>query len=125
MKRLLAMTGTLAALSGCVAPANVPPPSVQVSRPPPSTYGTLGLERVIGKDARTVIALFGKPDLDITEGAGRKLQFVSNICVLDAYLYARGSAVPVVTHVDSRQPDGSSIDRSSCVAALTRRVGGK
>lgn len=55
------------------------------------------------------------------------MQFGSQICVLDAYLYppqsGRGEAT--VTHVDTRQRDGSTIDRASCVAALQRKAGGR
>ena len=56
------------------------------------------------------------------EGRARKLQFLGPACVLDAYLYPpRGGGDPVVTHVDARLPDGRDMDRSSCVAALSRR----
>ena len=92
---------------------------------PPPTYGTLGLERVMGQTARGLTGLLGAADADVVEGAGRKLQFGSRICVLDAYLYRKGSGDPVVTHIDARQRDGSAIDRASCVAALSRRDGGK
>ncbi len=66
--------------------------------------------------------MFGPPDLDVREGAARKLQFLGPACVLDVYLYPpRAGAEPVVTHVDARLPDGRDMDRSSCVAALSRR----
>ena len=78
---------------------------------------------VLGATARALVGQFGNPDLDLREGPARKLQFLGPACVLDAYLYpprsGRGEAV--VTHVDARQPDGREMDRSSCVAALTRR----
>jgi len=113
------------ALTACVAAPQTTP---GVALPAPVSYGTAGLERVMGEDAATLTRLLGKPDADLIEGTGRKLQFGSGICVLDAYLYPpannpRGSAV--VTHVDARQPDGRPIDRASCVAALTRREGGR
>ena len=73
----------------------------------------------------TVPSLFGEPDADVREGTVRKLQFQSGICVLDAYLYPSGSGEPKVTYLDAREPDGSTIDRASCVAALTRRDGGR
>jgi hypothetical protein len=105
-----------------------PPPAVAPAPPPPprpALYGPVGLERVMGKNAAALTSLFGKPDADVTEGTGRKLQFTSAICVLDAYLYPRGGGTPVVTYVDARQTNGSPIDRASCVAALTRRAGGR
>lgn len=84
-----------------------------------------GPATVMGKNASQLVALFGQPNAEVREGPGRKLQFASAICVLDAYLYPRGDAQPLVTHVDARQTDGSPIDRASCVAALQRRGGGK
>lgn len=109
-------------LSGC---ATVPGSPSERADPVPIPYGSAGLERVIGQDANGLVRLFGQPDADVREGAARKLQFQSAICVLDTYLYPKGAAAPRVTYVDARQPDGRTIDRASCVAALTRRVGGK
>src|SRR5690242_17530407 len=83
-----------------------------------------GLERVMGQSAPALIALFGEPDADVREGDARKLQFAGPICVLDTYLYPKHGK-QVVTYVDARQPSGAAIDRASCVAALTRRKGGK
>jgi hypothetical protein len=115
----IALTGA-ALLSACV-PARVSGPAVP-SAPPPPTYSILGLESVMGQSARALIGLFGDPDLDVREGGARKLQFLGPACVLDAYLYApRAGADPIVTHIDARLPDGRDIDRSSCVAALSRR----
>ena len=84
----------------------------------PPVASASGLERVLGRDARALVALFGEPELDVREAQARKLQFVGPICVLDAYLYPKGGHEPVVTYVDARQPDGRDIDRASCVAAL-------
>lgn len=80
-----------------------------------------GLDRVQGQPANRLIATFGKPQIDLTEGAGRKLQFAGPICVLDAYLYPRGRGEALVTHIDTRQRDGSPIDQASCVAALQKQ----
>jgi hypothetical protein len=108
-------------ISACAAtpkPAKVAGP-VLVS--PPLVTPT-GLDRVMGRNAATLISLFGNADQDVREENSRKLQFSSGICILDAYLYtpAKGKE-PLVSYVDARQPDGGSIDRASCVAALTRR----
>ncbi|MDK8184669.1 hypothetical protein QP731_00715 [Sphingomonas sp. UMB7805-LC452B] len=93
--------------------------------PVPVPYTSVGLERVIGQDADGLTKLFGTPDADVREGTARKLQFQGRFCVLDAYLYPKDGAEPRVTYLDAREPDGSSIDRASCVAALTRRDGGR
>jgi len=123
MKRFVAGLGMLSlggGLAGCAAPAARP--SVGKAAIP---YTSVGLERVLGQDAAGLIRLFGQPDADVREGSARKLQFESGICVLDAYLYPKGSDTPKVTYLDAREPDGSTIDRASCVAALTRRDGGR
>lgn len=121
MRRLAALTGALTA-AGCAAPAARP----SITPPPVAApYTAVGLERVLGQNAAGLVQLFGDPDADVREGTARKLQFASGICVLDAYLYPKGSVEPRVSYVDAREPDGSAIDRASCVAALTRREGGK
>lgn len=84
----------------------------------PPVVSTSGLERVLGRNARDLVALFGEPELDVREEQARKLQFAGPICVLDAYLYPKAGREPVVTYVDARQPDGRDIDRASCVSAL-------
>jgi hypothetical protein len=68
-----------------------------------------------------LLSLFGQPALDVREGNARKLQFLGPSCVLDAYLYPRGRAEAVVTHVDARLPDGRDADRAACVSSLQRR----
>ena len=115
------------AIAACTAPER-PRVAANPNRLPPlpATAVRAGLDKVVGQDARALQARFGRPDLDLVEGPARKLQFGSRICVLDAYLYPRnGRGEPVVTHIDTRQRDGSVIDRASCVAALTRKDGGK
>ncbi|HEU4959909.1 MAG TPA: hypothetical protein VFT56_05835 [Sphingomonas sp.] len=125
MKRLILTGGIATLLAGCVsAPTAVRP--TQVPEPAPPSYSSVGLERVMGQTAPALIALFGQPDADVREGEARKLQFQGPICVLDTYLYPKKKGrAPIVTYVDARQPDGSAIDRASCVAALVRREGGK
>lgn len=105
----------LALLSACSTSAPRPAPA-----PPP--LNPAGLERVLGKDAKTLVALFGDPDLDIREGAARKYQFTSPLCVLDVYLYPpQPGSVPVANYVEARTPAGADFDRASCIAALARR----
>lgn len=100
------------------------PEAVPTISAPPAAPARIeaGLDRVMGRDARALIVLFGTPDKDVREGDARKLQYLSGVCVLDAYLYppAPGKE-PVVRHVDARLPSGEDIDRASCIAALSRR----
>lgn len=89
----------------------------------PIPTGTAGLEGVIGRNSGQLTALLGQPVADVREGGARKLQFRSGTCVLDTYLYPRNGGEPVVTYLDARQPDGSPIDRASCVSAFTIKRG--
>ncbi|SFP89576.1 hypothetical protein [Sphingomonas rubra] len=116
MKLAVILAATLA-LAACAAPVARPTGTAPVV----PTYTSVGLERVVGQNADGLVQLFGQPDADVREGTARKLQFSSAICVLDAYLYPKDGAPPRVTYLDAREPDGSAIDRASCVAALTRR----
>ncbi len=115
----------LIVLAGCTVPQTAAPVRTGGMAPVPVPYTSVGLERVIGQDAAGLTKLFGTPDADVREGTARKLQFQGSFCVLDAYLYPKDGAEPRVTYLDAREPDGSSIDRASCVAALTRRDGGR
>jgi hypothetical protein len=122
MLRNLSVLAGVLILSACASTpkvAKVAPAPVLVS--PPLVTPT-GLDRVMGRNAATLISLFGNADQDVREDNSRKLQFSSGICILDAYLYtpAKGKE-PLVSYIDARQPDGNSIDKASCVAALTRR----
>ena len=116
--RPLLLLGVLA-LAGCVSSAGEAP-AVEAA---PAPVVLTGLDGVMGTSARTLIAQFGRPDLELSEGPTRKLQFLGAACVLDAYLLPpRSGAEPVVIHVDARQPDGREMDRASCVAALSARA---
>jgi hypothetical protein len=126
MGRLTFLLLATAALAACVSterPRTAPPVRSEhqpaVSAP---LHTATGLEIVMGRNARALIALFGNPGLDLREGPARKLQFLGPGCVLDAYLYApRRGGDPVVTHVDARLPDGRDTDKAACVEALSRR----
>ncbi|MET0309612.1 MAG: hypothetical protein ABW023_12975 [Sphingomonas sp.] len=99
----------------------VPVPTAPVA-PLPAPPSIMAIK---GETAPKLIAQFGTPAMDLSEGRARKLQFAGPICVLDAYLYppASGRGDQVVTHLDTRQRDGAPIDQASCVAALTKRPG--
>ena len=119
MKRTILALATGLTLAACggggARPGFAPAPYV------PIPQSGAGLGKVIGQSAAGLTALFGPPDADVREGTARKLQFESDICVLDTYLYPQGDREPAVTYVDARQRDGSPIDKASCVAALQLR----
>lgn len=122
MKKLI-LIGTLA-LGACGEGGMIPPPRagyvpVPSQRPTPTAPMPSNLAALHGATAPRLIAQFGKPQLDMSEGTARKLQFAGPICVLDTYLYPQGRGEAVVTHVDARQRDGRPIDEASCVAALS------
>ena len=90
----------------------------------PVVQNERGLESVIGKGASALTQRFGKARLDLSEGDARKLQFSSNDCVLDIFLYPlRDNTVPVATHVEARQRvGGAATDRARCIAEVERAV---
>jgi hypothetical protein len=108
----------LAGCAGSVVPEARPAAHVPV---PATTPVPASVAAIKGHTAQRLIGQFGKPQFDVTEGVARKLQFGGPICVLDAYLYPPERGEPVVTHIDTRQRDGSPIDPASCLAALARR----
>ena len=117
----IALTVRIAAplilLAGCVPSTSEPPVTAPRSQAPAA-----GLDGVLGATARALTDRFGPADLDVREGSAQKLQFGSQFCVLDAYLYPRSAGgEAVVTHLDARLPDGRDVDRASCIAALSRR----
>lgn len=117
---LAALSLTLAACGGSAIPR--PVPSHPAAPPPPATVvRPVQQNSLIGSNADAIGRMFGKPRLDLHEGAARKLQFAGTACILDIYLYpARTGAEPVATHVDARTPDGRNAEVDSCAAALRR-----
>jgi hypothetical protein len=125
--RLIATLTGLTLLSACATQQSADPvrarkpnyPSAGAA-PPLKSTGT-GVDRVIGKDARTLVSLFGAAIQDVREQGARKLQFGGTGCILDAYLYppAKGRE-PLVTYVDARLPDGRDTDRAACIMTLSR-----
>jgi hypothetical protein len=108
-------------LAGCASGAAEQRPGGAATAAAPR-YTPVGLEDVLGRTAAVLQAEFGQPELDVREGSARKLQFASQVCVLDTYLYPPKAGGPaIVTHIDARTPDGRDIDRASCVAALQQR----
>ncbi len=114
MRRLL-LLAFVALLAACArAPRPAPSPVVTpVERP----SGVL-----IGLTASELGQRFGQPSFQVREGAGTKLQWSQNGCVLDAYLYPpdSGRGVERVTFADARRPSGADIDVQACLALLAR-----
>jgi hypothetical protein len=121
-KHMVALN-SLILLSACGAQTPAPRTAAAVGIPAlPPIRTAAGLDRVMGRDARSLIQLFGPAVQDVREEGARKLQFVGPVCILDAYLYppSKGKE-PVVTYLSARVPDGRDAERASCVAALSRR----
>ncbi|WP_432768711.1 MAG: hypothetical protein HEQ22_15310 [Sphingopyxis sp.] len=109
---------SLAACAGPAIPRAAPP---RATAPPPTVVRPVQNNALIGSSADAVGRMFGKPRLDVTEGAGRKLQFAGAACILDIYFYApRAGADPVATHVDARTPDGRNAEVNSCAQSIQR-----
>lgn len=112
--RKFAITGVAILLSGC---AVTPVPTTTTT---PIMTSTAGLERVLGRNADQLTALFGEPAQDFREDGARKLQFAGTPCILDTYLYPQSGSELVVTYVDARNAAGQDVDRAACVEALAR-----
>jgi hypothetical protein len=121
--RLAILTGLAALLGGCAGnaiPRATPPPGgapvAAIPAPRPTQNNSL-----IGRSANSALSMFGKPRLDVAEGAARKLQFAGAACILDIYYYPpKQGADPLATHVDARTPDGRDANVPSCIEALRR-----
>lgn len=112
MSRLLPLL-LLIPLAACAGQQGASPTAGAAVRPAPP------LPSLIGHDARRLIEMFGPPGIDVVEGNARKLQFVNDDCVLDAFLYPpRQGARPVATFVDTRDRRGSPTDRAACQRSL-------
>ena len=126
MLRLIIALASIFALPACAeraAPPQAPSAtaSVPVSRPVPVRQAP-GVDKVIGKDARALIQMFGPVAQDVREEGARKLQFANADCILDAYLYppSKGKE-PVVTYLSARVADGRDANEASCIIALSQR----
>ena len=103
-------------------PPSVPaPPPVAGFRVPEVMRGA-GMDGVVRENAASLLRQFGPPRLTVAEGDMRKLQFASDACVLDIYLYPlRPEAEPVATWVEARRSsDGADVDVLACMQALRR-----
>jgi hypothetical protein len=87
--------------------------------------GTAGLEGIIGERAGSLVRRFGEARIDLAEGDARKLQFTSDRCVLDVFLYPlESNAEPVATHVVARErKGGGETDRAGCIGDIERSAG--
>jgi hypothetical protein len=114
MRRLAGLAPILI-LAACAPRVQAPPP---VSKPVAERPGTT----MLGLTANDLISRFGQPGFQVREGAGTKLQWSANGCVLDAYLYPpeSGHGSDRVTHVDSRQPSGADLSLNACLDLLRR-----
>jgi hypothetical protein len=89
------------------------------SAPPPAVVQPEASNSLTGLTAQDLVGRFGSPQLQIREGNSVKLQFRSQECVLDAYLYPSGNSGTLkVTHVDTRRPSGADIPQAACTFSL-------
>lgn len=112
--------------SGATLTTNAPSTGPDVGFRAPEVMREQGLGSVIGKGASLLEARFGAPRIDLSEGDARKLQFISQGCVLDIYLYPlSNNAAPVATHVEARQRNGGGdANRADCIKAVEQAGNG-
>lgn len=112
MRRCLPLSLSLLVGACATAPATAPSPTPQI----PQSSHTRG--EIIGLTAEELVRRFGTPALQVREGDSLKLQFRSNVCVLDAYLYPSGNAPYRVTYVDSRTRALADVDQALCIDSI-------
>lgn len=113
MRRLI--LASILFLAGCATrPEPAPPPQQPVAAAPVQRQAT----RLTGMTTRDLTGHFGRPALQVQEGTSLKLQFRGRYCVLDAFLYPGQNGTLVVTHVDTRSPNGADVDQATCISAL-------
>jgi len=114
MRRYLALPVTLLAAACATRPSETPAPQQSAVQPQPEAPTGL-----TGLTAQDLVGRFGSPQLQIREGNSIKLQFRSQECILDAYLYPSGNSGTLkVTHVDTRRPSGADIPQAACTFSL-------
>lgn len=89
----------------------------------PSVQNIAGVSGLIGAGPDRLTRHFGDARLDLSEGDARKLQFASDQCVLDVFLYPlEPGATPTATYVEARDPaNGAKVDEASCIRQLGSR----
>jgi len=115
MRHLLPALAVLV-LAGCATAPEQPAP-VSATSPTRAPRGDL-----IGLTPQELGERLGAPTFQVREGPGVKLQWASNTCVLDTFLYpAPGSTALRVSYIDARRVSGDPTDRATCIAALETR----
>jgi hypothetical protein len=112
MRRFPAASLALLAAACATAPRTTPESVTEI---PQSTH-TRGA--IVGLTAEELVRRLGTPALQIREGSSLKLQFRSDQCVLDAYLYPTGNAPYRVTYVDARSRSLGDVDQALCIASI-------
>jgi hypothetical protein len=107
-------------LAGCAAAPQQP---VTQPQPVPVTPAEPEPRRLLGLTAQELVGHLGNPQLQVREGSSLKLQFRTQRCVLDAYLYPSGGGGPLrVTYVDTRTSRGVATDQAACISALEHSI---
>ncbi len=128
MRKTLASISLILLLSACAAgsgttqtPRASTPANPNDFRPPQVMRGS-GIDSVIGQAAGALTGRFGVARIDLAEGDARKLQFISDACVLDIFLYPlTANAAPVATHIEARERQGgAATDRAGCIDQVER-----
>lgn len=108
-------TAQVAAAEPAAAPA--PAPQVTLRAPEPPINDDPG--QLMGLDRRSLATLLGDPDLIRREAPAEIWQYVTNECVFDVVLYARGQSY-AVSYLEARDATAAAQEARTCLNALLR-----
>lgn len=113
--RLFLVPGFLLVAACATAPRPIQPPRQPLPPPSQNLRGA-----IIGLTSQELVQRLGTPALQIREGSSLKLQFRSQFCVLDAFLYPPvGAGAPYrVTYVEARTRSLAPVDQATCLSSL-------
>jgi hypothetical protein len=96
------------------------PQAPQVSNTAPAPVIQRPSSAIIGLTAAELVSRLGNPQLQVREGSSLKLQFRTQYCVLDAFLYPpdSGQGLTRVTYSNARLPSGIDTDQAACISAI-------
>jgi hypothetical protein len=118
-RRTLAMALLVALLAGCAGDDGTGQPGSPGQTARSTAADPLGAGDFDGLTAVEVVQAIGTPDFKRDDGPTERLQYRTDTCVLELFLYRdAGQPLARVTHVESRNARLDAVPREPCLAAV-------